>query len=343
MAKASKVPASIFYSNSIPARINRKLSLLQHSFYLDNGADSSKTIFLCGAGRSGTTWLADVLNYGNEYRILYEPFNREQVSLCRHFSARQYLRPYDDDPRYLEPARAIFNGKVRNAWIDQENRVIFTRRRLVKDVRSTMMVKWVREHFPEMPIVFLVRHPCAVALSRVKLGWRTNLRDVFFSQDELMADHLQPFAELIRSAQSPFERHIVDWCVENFVPFAQLSKGDVYFVFYENLCSSPRAELQKLFSFLNRPFHEVVLKNLHTPSKTSYKKKSSTAFLMRENLINSWRKRLTSDELRAANRITRAFGLDVIYGGGDSAETTNVEALLKGARTHEPFLSIANS
>lgn len=320
---------SIFYSNTLSARFQRYLSWVRHSFYLDRDTDQARTVFLCGAGRSGTTWLGDVLNHANEYRVLYEPFNREQVSLCRNFFPRQYLRPSDDDPRYFEPARAIFTGRVRNAWIDQSNRTMIAKRRLVKDVRSTLMLKWVRTHFPRMPIIFLMRHPCAVALSRVKLGWRTNLRDVYFAQDALLTEHLAPFVNEIKSAESPFERHIVDWCVENFVPLAELRKGDVFLVSYENLCVDPRNELQKLFGFLKRPFDDSVLMSLDKPSKTSYERRNSSAFVRRESLIGGWRKHVSSDELRAARSITKVFGLDTIYGDSLTADIENVERKLR--------------
>jgi hypothetical protein len=150
-----------------------------HSFYLDHDPDIAKSVFICGAGRSGTTWLAEILNRSGSFRYLYEPFNRGQVRQCRHFSARQYMRPSDHRTEYLGVAEAIFSGKIRSGWIDQYNSWGLTRYRLIKDVRSTLMLKWIRDHFPQMPIVFVVRHPCAVAFSRCKEGWRTDLRDAF--------------------------------------------------------------------------------------------------------------------------------------------------------------------
>ena len=34
--------------------------------------DYRKTIFLAGSARSGTTWLQEIVNFNNDYRVLFE-------------------------------------------------------------------------------------------------------------------------------------------------------------------------------------------------------------------------------------------------------------------------------
>lgn len=303
-----------FYRYTPKARLQKLATLVAHSFYLDVERDPAKSTFICGAGRSGTTWLAELLNYANKYRLLVEPFTAERVPMCRHFEARQYLRPDDENAEYFEAAYSIFSGRIRNNWVDRRNRWMITRQRLIKDVRSTLMLKWIRNRFPQMPIVFLVRHPCAVAISRTKLGYRTDLRHVYLRQDALMADHLAPFADEIAAAETAFEHHTVDWCVENLLPFRQLSPGDVHLVFYEDLWVNPKAELQRLFTYLKRPFDEAVLQRLNKPSVTARKKGDASAILSGESVIDAWRKYVSAEEYSAALRTTRVFGLDQIYG-----------------------------
>ena len=324
------IKQNIFYSSSrsLSARIKRRASAIAHSLYLDYQPDYRRTVFLCGAPRSGTTWLAEVINRSHVYRYLYEPFNCDQVPLCSHFSERQYLRPHDDDPQYFEAARAIFTGRARDAWIDQYNRPAIVRRRLVKDVRSMLMLKWIREHFPEMKIIFIMRHPCAVAVSRTKLGWRSIWRETFFKQPDLMADYLGQFADDIAAAQGVFERHIVDWCVENFVPLDQLNKRDVFLTFYENLLADPEIELQRLFQFLELPFDAAMLKQLTKPSMTS-RTKGDNSVTLGANVIEGWRKHVTDDELSCAQHWTEMFRLNQIYGDGSLARPKFAQDLLE--------------
>jgi len=309
------------------------LKLFVHSLYVDYQSDHKKSVLLCGAPRSGTTWLAEVINHAQDYRLLYEPFNNDMVPLCAGFSERQYLRPDDDNPNYLEPAKVIFTGRARDAWIDQYNRPGFARRRLIKDVRSTLMLKWIRNHFPGMKIIFVVRHPCAVAVSRTKLGWRSIWRETFFDQQDLMTDYITPFRDTIEAAQSPFQRHIVDWCVENFVPFSQLNPDDVYVAFYENLCANPTAELRTLFQFLGLPFGRPVLKRANRPSITARVKGDQSAVLGGENLVETWRKHVTDDELEYAKRTTTLFGLSQIYCDESLADAGKANELLRKSST----------
>lgn len=303
---------NIFYSNTLNARVRRTLSWIGHSFYLDTGGDHTKSVFVCGSGRSGTTWLFDVLNFDRSYRPMIEPFTRGLVPICRAFSPRQYVRPESADPTYLEPATAIFTGAVRHAFIDQATPPMIVHRRLIKDVRTTLMLKWARDHFPGMPILYILRHPCAVALSRQKLGWRTDLDRAFLDQPDLVNRHLQPFVDVVGKASSTFERHLIDWCVENFVPLAELAHRNVHIAFYENLCADPESELRKIYAYLGRPFPPAVLDSLHLPSKSP--KTDTTTFADTRDVVGKWREQITADDRATAARVTKLFGLDQIYG-----------------------------
>jgi hypothetical protein len=178
-----------------------------------------------------------------------------------------------------------------------------------------------------MPIVFLIRHPCAVAMSKVKLRWGIDL-PAFLRQPKLMADHLSPFASEIEGAATPFEKHMVAWCVETLVPFSMLYKGDVYLVFYENLCLDPEGELRKLFAYLGRPFDNSVLRRLHRPSATSRTAGDASPIMRGQQVIDDWRRHISSDELYASKRITSKFGLEQLYGDSSTPDLKVAESLL---------------
>ena len=170
--------------------------------YIDRG-DYRDTVFVAGTGRSGTTWLEELINFDHDHRILFEPFNSQEIPLVAHWNYRQYLRADDNDERYLVPARRILSGRIRHPWIDQVNSKHLVRRRLVKDIRANLILHWMHNHFPEIRIVLLLRHPCAVARSKIAMGWLTHLDD-FLSQQHLIEDFLLPFVPLLESARDDF-------------------------------------------------------------------------------------------------------------------------------------------
>ena len=300
--------------------------------YVNLNHDHRATVLLCGSGRSGTTWLVGVANYDNHYRLMIEPFNRGNVPAVRAFRRRQYLRPSNTDPTYVDPATSIFTGMLRDGFIDQLNRRVISSTRIVKDVACMLMLGWLRARFPGMPIVYVMRHPFAVAASRTKLGWE-DIREDYLGQPDLIADHLAPFAGAIRAAATDFERHVFTWCVENYVPFRQFAAGDVHLAFYENFCVEPALELDRLFAFLGRPYDENVLAHLvrSTASGHAPGRPRSSATMSVAALTESWRTNFSSDELARANEIVASFGLDRIYGRDHMPDRDAALAAFSGA------------
>ena len=313
-------------------RASRRLSLIAHSIYLDLNRDHRATVLLCGSGRSGTTWLVGGANYDNHYRLMIEPFHRAQVPAVKAFRRRQYLRPSNTDPTYLGPASSIFTGAIRDGFIDQLNRRIICSARIVKDVRCTLMLGWLRARFPGMPIVMVLRHPCAVAYSRAKLGW-DDIREDYLGQPDLMSDHLAPFASAIRAAKTDFERHVFDWCVENYVPFRQFAPGAVHLAYYENFCVDPASELDRLFAFLGRSYDSRIFAQLTQPTTSAFApgRARPKAVISEESLTESWRPHLSQADTDRAYEIVASFGLERIYGRASLPDMDAALATFSGA------------
>lgn len=302
-------------SNAIQRRLLSRL-------YIDAG-DYRNTIFIAGTGRSGTTWLEEIVNFGHDHRVLFEPFHAHEIPLVAHWRYRQYLRPDDDDERYLDPARRILSGRVRHPWVDQFNHKHFVTRRLLKDIRANLILFWMRRHFPEIPIILLLRHPCAVAHSKLKLGWRTHLDD-FLAQPHLVEDFLAPHVQMLESARDDFERHILLWCVENWVPLQQFSPGDIHVCFYEDFCVDPESEARRLLDYLDRPFDPRLLGSIRRPSALSH---AHSAILTGGSMLDSWRKGIDERRIRRAVELLGQFGLDRIYDHGSRPKVSGDEAL----------------
>ncbi len=294
-----------FHKNlSFPRRILGRL-------HIDRNADPDACVLLVGSVRSGTTWLQEVINCRNEYRVLFEPFAAHRVGFCSHLGESKYLRPDEDDDEFLELVRRILSGRVRQRWIDHQNRKWLCRRRLVKTIRAHLFLKWLHVRFPRIPIVFLMRHPCATVVSQRQKGWwRYNPKQELLSQPALVDDFLAPVRDEMARAEDPFDRAVFQWCVENVVPLRQFREGDIHLAFYEHFCEDPEPEITSLFKFLGTEVDDRVFRALRRPSFVSG---HHSAVVLGRSLTEAWRRRVSPEQTRRAVEILRLFGLDRIY------------------------------
>jgi Sulfotransferase family len=299
------------------------LSRLLGGLYVDLGkGDHRDSVFLAGSGRSGTTWLSEVINHSGGYHYVFEPFNPARVGAFGHFRSKQYLRPDDTREEFLKPASLALTGALKSSWTDRFNRALVARRRLIKDIRANLLLGWMRANFPGMPIVLLLRHPCAVVASRLALGWKDNLSETMEQQD-LVEDFLLPMETEIHAARDAFERHLILWCIDNYVPLRQFAPGEIHLTFYENLLINPEAELQSLFTFLGEDLDDRTCDRLDRPSPLSRKDAPIPS-------VDGWRVRVDACQLQRVGEILALFGLDGVYGEGPMPDPSGAYVLMEG-------------
>lgn len=220
--------------------------------YVDLGGGPEDTVFIAGSGRSGTTWVEEVVNRNRDHRIMFEPFWSRHVPALRAFAEHQYLRSGTTDSRYVDPVARILSGQVRNRWIDHHNTVRLPRKRLVKEIRANNWLGWAADLWPEMTVVFIIRHPMAVVSSGDSLGWGDGL-DRILAQPQLLSDHFdEDTQQYLSSLADPWERSIARWCVENMVPFRTLGPTRATLVVYEALASHSDDEVDRLLAAVDQ-------------------------------------------------------------------------------------------
>ena len=293
--------------------IRRLLRSARRQAYLDLFPDYRRSILLTGTGRSGTTWVSHIINFRNDFRYMFEPFHPKFVPACKPFLQPQYLRTEDASLEFLQAARRILSGQVRGAWVDKYNACMFPTRRLIKDIRTNLLLKWMHIHFPEVPIVLLLRHPCAVANSRIKKKFTSDL-GVYLGQPDLVNDFLSPFVPLLEDATEPFEQHVLRWCIESFIPLKLFSPTEICVLFYETLCTQPEVEIGRLFSYLKLPFdqrlRQRVLQTFQAPSPEVRKE---SAIFTGSSLVAAWQREVDEKNVCRTVEILNIFGLNELY------------------------------
>lgn len=279
---------------------------------LDFNRTFDSLVFVAGTGRSGTTWLVDLLNADRRYRVIFEPF-RAKWGVVGERRLPRYIRPLNDDPELIETVRRILLARFpSNQWTARGSERIFSKRRIIKDVDSNLRLAWFRAQFPRFPVVLIVRHPCGVAASRARLGDLTTL-NAFLTDRDLLEDHLAPYAKRLRSLETPFEIEVARWCVETYVPLRQASAGlDIEVVLYERLVADPEGTVARLLDRLGLPAPRGLAHRVGVPSLTAYREDEplESAALA----ADEWTRRLAEDEIARAVELIELFGLDWLYG-----------------------------
>jgi hypothetical protein len=285
---------------------------------LELNHDYRRTLLVVGSARSGSTWLSDLLEESLRCRVIFEPLRRDKVPISRGVPWGFYADPDRSDPDLYGVIDCIMSGRVRSVWTDEGNAHRIPRRRLVKEIRATNLLPWIARSFPGLPVVYLLRHPIPSALSASQLGWDPFLEE-FIGQDALMSGPLRPFATAIAAHQDGdlFHRHVLRWCMENFVPVHMLAPGSVHVVFYEELVENPGREVERLTEFLHRfsagrwVVDDGPLAAAGRLSRTNFR---DTPLLAPADRLDSWRAEVSTETLASAMAIVGAFGLDGVYG-----------------------------
>jgi hypothetical protein len=271
-----------------------------------------KSILIAGTARSGTTWLADMIASQINCRIMFEPFQSELVPEYKTFNYFQFMQPGQANDALYAYALKVMTGQIRDRWIDRENTQMFPEYRLIKEIRANLFLKWLHDHFPEVPLLFILRHPCAVVLSRMKLGWATD-KDIapFLQQQNLVSSYLQDHMDLIQKASFEEEKHAIIWSISNLIPLDQFNNMGMKKVYYENLVTQPAVELPSIFDTIHQPFKSEIINQAQVPSTTTVR---TSAVVTGENKISRWKKVLSTQQIDRILNVVDAFGLSYLYG-----------------------------
>ncbi|TVQ02939.1 MAG: hypothetical protein EA359_10720 [Balneolaceae bacterium] len=276
-------------------------------------------VWIIGSGRSGSTWLLELIGSQQTYRILFEPFHSKYVTEANFLKNHFYLRPGDVHPEMEHLSKIIFTGNCNFKRVDMYNRSKFYTGLLIKDIYANLFAKWVYEKFPDLKIIYLIRHPCEVAVSKYITRNFKWLEDpsVLLQQKDLYEDYLAPYSSLIHKIVSENDyilNQVLLWSIINFVPLKQFKKDDIHIVFYENLLTDTEKCLNDIFSFIydGKKTGQINIDNhlIGKPSSTVFNKnKEFTA-----PPLNRWKDVCSKYQINKCSEILDEFGLSNLYG-----------------------------
>jgi hypothetical protein len=296
----------------------------------DRPADDKKPILVTGMPRSGTTWVGRMLDASERVGYVNEPFNLS-------YSPGTFRVPVDHWYIYVTPenehrflpklqealefryplARELRRCRGRTdlhhtlkSWRDF--RAARGLRPLVKEPHAVFSAGWFVERLGS-DVVVTVRHPAAVVASWKRLDWSFDFANLL-DQPALVSDRLEPFEAAMRAALAP-EQDLVDrvallWrIIYSLVAEDRERYPKLHVVRQEDLSLHPVDGYASLYEALGLPFTReaaaavAASSSSENPKETQVESPHETWIDSRANL-ESWRPRLSADELRRIQEIT---------------------------------------
>ena len=287
---------------------------------LKHGAPLKNVIWIIGSGRSGTTWVSEILNHDKYFREIFEPFHPVRNEHAEFLCLNEYKAPQVEDEKLQALAQTVFSGKIFGRRTDLQRSLHLHKGLLIKDIFASLFVAWVKQRFPNIRTLLIIRHPFSVALSTQRNKdwiWMTEPKD-FLRQQSLVDAYLSPFQDLIQSVSEKedyFLNQVTIWSVVNYVLLKQGAAAVDNIIYYESLKANAETHVPNLLRFarpgesqnLNQDFYDRVLKK---PSKMVGPRSR-----YREDVSSSkpWENELTQAQLHEGIKILAAFELDTLY------------------------------
>jgi hypothetical protein len=187
-----------------------------------------------------------------------------------------------------------------NSWC----RLLRTRRWVVKLVRGNGILHWLGNTFPIRRPVLMIRHPCAVVASQVRLEpWS----DPGSPATPANLAAFPQFAEVLERLQTDEEHLAGRWCMSTHVALSSPRPHPWRTQSYEKLILDPAVELEAMFGAWGMTVPDAVLDRVRVASQTTYG--DSRPDDVRAQL-SRWTTVLGPEQVRRILDVVGAFGLD---------------------------------
>jgi len=284
-------------------------------------------IFLFSTPRSGSTWLMELILTQVGFKPCNEPLDIRNPMVRRYLGINNWIDLYNNN--YLEKIKIYFEkiikGKLKHLGSNpfDKNFRFITNRIIFKIIHGCEdKINWFKENF-NCEIIFLIRHPIAVSLSRRSYPRLTSFIKSDYSKN-FSENQINISKRIIRNG-SKLERGVLSWCLQNAIPLKNIKDNMLLFT-YEQLVSEPKKvfkNFKKILSFIEI---SKILNRISEPSWSvkKHSNKQTQIFFNRNNNINNkdyllkkWKKQITREEEKSLFKIIESFNLDIYEVGNE--------------------------
>lgn len=278
----------------------------------------NKPIFILGLGRSGTTWVSDIVSKYSGGLILFEPLHPQIYSDVSSIIYQESIMSAE----VVEHIDAVLSKQLKHDWllrnhlpstIDQVDpkyvETIWEYSEIIglKSIRLNTSFISLVEHYSAKAI-YIIRHPLAVIASIRNrpqfwedLGWGQHWR--------LFNNHIRGlnFQKLSAGCTTHIEQLAFMWGYLNLRALKQLHHINSKPVFYEDLYTHPFDQVKDILITLDLYDHPIHPSHIFTPSMVSL----NTLHPEQYSSINDdflsldffWRDTLIDDEIISVQQV----------------------------------------
>lgn len=293
------------------------------------------SVAILGFGRSGTTWISDIVSKVTGRLVLFEPLHPAASALGKRFTySRGGAAATDPLAKYLDD---VLGGRVRAKWllrnhlpvaldeVSEEFVDAIWRECAIagfKEIRANFMIPWIARNL-DVRIVFVMRHPLAVMASlkrRVRFfeefGWDEHAMmfvERVFLNEEYSATAVPGALRRFLRARTDLERWAIMWAATHAVALADLACLGLPVFHYERFYEEPYAATRDLLRFLGCADLCIHPSHLFVPSMTTNRTlhglRDGEERIAREGASLFWEGVLTREEIDSTMEIVQSFGI----------------------------------
>jgi len=222
--------------------------------------EPNEAIVIAGSGRSGTTWIQNSLAEILRYQPIFEPLNPNFVNEAKLLLGVEqggepvvyspYLRANGLYPEWDTLLTQALTGNIRNYWTEKKRYTLLPKGYITKFIRANFMLGYISNNY-NPKIIFVMRHPCAVIFSRMRLNWQANKSNLFY-QPEIIEDYLRPYLSDIENENDPVGIHAIWWALEQLIALDELKKQNYFFTHYEDILLSNKQKLDEIIHWIGK-------------------------------------------------------------------------------------------
>lgn len=288
------------------------------------GKHQANDIMIFSVARSGSTWLKEIIASQKNIKFIEEPLRMNRVTRhqlgvfpdwkltlpCKErdrFIGDYFKRLLSGDCAYGTPL--FFSDFFR--W--RYNRVV------LKLLRGQDLMNWFEQQF-SVKIVYLIRHPIAVALSRQEYD-RLHL---FVENERFRKKYLNDVqfqhSKKILANGSELEKKVLDWVFQNLAPLKFLDRKNWICVHYEDIVTDPDRQIQRLTSALALDDPKAAAARLFRSSQSTHKSDPATQKYLsvtqsktssRAYLVEKWLPKVGLEDRLAVQEILDLFNINI--------------------------------